>query len=144
MDGDAELANRLRTLAAFLDDHGVGMGDHSDTPTYHAAADRLEALAGEVERLRAAVDDVQRRAEASRLAEHQALAIRDGYANSAAALRAALSSVMAAAGTCRRRNTPEWMAYLAGVVNEAATVLGTPGRLKYPGKWSDEFQLEVV
>ncbi len=35
---------RLRDLADFLDEHGIGMGDHSDRPLIEDAADTIERL----------------------------------------------------------------------------------------------------
>ena len=42
---------RLRDLADFLDDHGIGMGDHSDRPLIEAAANELERLRAALEML---------------------------------------------------------------------------------------------
>jgi len=53
----------------------------------------------------------------------------------------ALNNLISAAATCKRRNTPEWMAYFAGCINDALAANGDDSRVEYPGKWSNEFHL---
>lgn len=57
-------------------------------------------------------------------------------------LHAEFSKFIALAITCKKHNTPEWMAYFAERINSALAALGTDDRVKYPGKWSNEFHLE--
>jgi hypothetical protein len=54
----AAVARRLRQIADFLDDHGIGMGDHSDAPVLHAAADLLDAQRAAVAGLVAAAERI--------------------------------------------------------------------------------------
>lgn len=54
----------------------------------------------------------------------------------------ALNKLIAVACTCKKRNTPEWMAYFAEVLNAAIAVCGSDDRVRWPGSWSNEFHLE--
>lgn len=46
---------RLRDLADFLDDHGIGMGDHSDRPLIEAAANAIERMERTINEVAAAI-----------------------------------------------------------------------------------------
>lgn len=39
-----KLPQRLRLIADFMEDHGIGVGDHCDAPTLKHAADEIERL----------------------------------------------------------------------------------------------------
>jgi hypothetical protein len=53
----------------------------------------------------------------------------------------AINKLIAVAMSCKKRNTPEWMAYFAEVINAAIAAQGSDDRVEYPGSWSDEFHL---
>jgi hypothetical protein len=53
----------------------------------------------------------------------------------------ALNKLIAVACTCKRRNTPEWMAYFAECINKAIEASGSDDRVEWPGSWSNEFHL---
>ena len=44
MSNVKKLADRLRYIAEFMEDHGIGVGDHCDAPTLVEAASKLESL----------------------------------------------------------------------------------------------------
>jgi len=44
--------------------------------------------------------------------------------------------------TCKRRNTPEWMAKFAERINVAIAAIGCKDRVRWPGSWSNEFHFE--
>ena len=54
----------------------------------------------------------------------------------------ALLQLIAYACTCKKHNTPEWMACFAERLNAAIAACGSDDRVKWPGKWASEFQLE--
>lgn len=54
----------------------------------------------------------------------------------------AINKLIAVCCTCKKRNTPEWMAYFAEVINAAIKARGSDDRVSYPGSWSNEFHLE--
>lgn len=61
--GDVKkLADRLRYVAEFMEDHGIGVGDHCDAPTLVEAAGELERLAADRDRLLVFVDGIARHA----------------------------------------------------------------------------------
>lgn len=47
---------RLRHLAAFVEDHGIGVGDHSDAPFIREVAEELVTLRERVKALEAALE----------------------------------------------------------------------------------------
>ena len=53
----------------------------------------------------------------------------------------AINKLIAVACTCKKRNTPEWMAYFAECINAAIADQGSDDRVVWPGKWASEFQL---
>ncbi len=53
-----------------------------------------------------------------------------------------IDRLIAVCCTCKKRNTPEWMAYFADVLNAAIAARGSDDRVKWPGNWSNEFHLE--
>jgi hypothetical protein len=55
----------------------------------------------------------------------------------------AINELLAYAVTCKRRNTPEWMATFATLLNRAIEARGSDDRVRWPGSWADEFQMEI-
>ena len=55
----------------------------------------------------------------------------------------ALGNLIAVACTCKKRNTPEWMAHFAEVINAAIVACGSDDRVKWPGSWASGFHLEI-
>lgn len=54
-----------------------------------------------------------------------------------------INKLIAFAMTCKKRNTPEWMAMLADVLNAAIEAQGSDDRVRWPGSWANEFQFEI-
>ena len=54
----------------------------------------------------------------------------------------ALNKLIAYACTCKKRNTPEWMACFATIINAAIKAQGSDDSVRWPGSWANEFQLE--
>lgn len=54
-----------------------------------------------------------------------------------------LNKLIAFVCTCKKRNDPEWMAMLADRINDALAASGSDDRVKWPGKWANEFQFEI-
>ncbi len=55
----------------------------------------------------------------------------------------ALNKLIAVACTCKKHNTPEWMAFFADCINAAIAACGSDDRVRWPGKWANEFHLEI-
>lgn len=58
-------------------------------------------------------------------------------------LHEAFSKFIAIALCVKKKNTPEFMAYLAEQCNVALAALGTEDRVEWPGKWANEFSLVI-
>ena len=55
----------------------------------------------------------------------------------------AITKLIEVAMTCKKRNTPEWMSYFADTINAAIAAVGSDDRVKWPGSWANEFQMEI-
>ena len=55
----------------------------------------------------------------------------------------ALNKLIAVCCCVKKRNTPEFMAGFAVVINAAIAAQGSDDRVVWPGKWASEFQLEM-
>jgi hypothetical protein len=51
---------QLRSIAEFMDDHGIGRGDHNDAPHVRSAADEIERLRAELAKVAAERDELRR------------------------------------------------------------------------------------
>jgi hypothetical protein len=53
----------------------------------------------------------------------------------------AVHKLIAVCCCVKKRNTPEFMAYFAGVINAAIQERGSDDRVQWPGAWANEFHL---
>jgi hypothetical protein len=51
------------------------------------------------------------------------------------------NELIAAAITCKKKNTPEWMADFADKINAAIKAAGSDDRVEWHGNWSKEYHL---
>lgn len=56
---------------------------------------------------------------------------------------ATMNKLIAFICTCKKRNNPEWMAMLADLINKTLAASGSDDRVRWPGEWANEFQLEI-